>query len=194
MTSDEADNASPTLRRIFTVRKVAIRVAIIAGAVWLASPLAIGLAVGAGAGEWLWRLLAVPAVTFFAALVAWASSHGRERRFVGMRAAAEDRAAERRAGRQESPGQLRFMSTHEHPHSEWERHASVSSRWGRSYFMARVRQSAHPPSRINPMNSQMPATGGRMPSLIRIAVAKSPTNHRATSARNTRPPRPIRCK
>ncbi len=98
VTSDQPDNASPVLRRIAAVQKVAKRVAFIAGAVWILSPLAIGLVVGAGGSQSLWRLLALPGIVFIGGMVLWAASVGRDGRFRAMRAAAEDLAAERGVG------------------------------------------------------------------------------------------------
>ena len=95
VTSEQPDSASPALRRIAAVQKVALRTAFVAGPAWILSPLAIGLLVAAGGPQWLYRLVALPAVVFIGALALWAVSVDRDRRFRRMRAAAEDLAAER---------------------------------------------------------------------------------------------------
>lgn len=95
MTSDQPHGASPVLRRIAAVQKFSLRTAFIAGPAWILSPLALGLWVGAGGPQWLYRLVALPAVVFFGGLVLWAVCVDRDRRFRSMRAAAEDVAAER---------------------------------------------------------------------------------------------------
>jgi hypothetical protein len=95
VTSDQPDSASPVLRRVAATQKIARRIAFVTGPVWILSPLALGLLVGAGRPQWLYRLVALPAIVFIGALAIWAVSEDRDRRFRRMRAAAEDLAAER---------------------------------------------------------------------------------------------------
>ena len=94
MTSDQPDSTSPTLQRIFGIRRVALRITIGAAVVWVASPLVIGVLFLAQSGSWLWNLTVVPAAVCLVSGLIWGSSHGRESRFRSMRAAAEDLAVE----------------------------------------------------------------------------------------------------
>lgn len=95
VTSDQPDSASPVLRQIAKVRKITRRAAIVAGLVGLLSPLAAGLAIGAGATPWLWSLPALALLILWVDVIVLGINEARDRRFRAMRAAAEDLAAER---------------------------------------------------------------------------------------------------
>jgi hypothetical protein len=103
-TSDQADSASPVLRRIAAVQGIALRIVFISSPVWILSRFTLGLLIGAGGPEWLFLLVALPAAAFIVAVAPWVVSGEREGRYRRTRATAEDLVEEREVrASQEAP-------------------------------------------------------------------------------------------